>query len=362
MSIRHLFRSLVFPFPSNLRRAFRLLHSTYIHPYVRSMNLTASTTKLDAMKTGSSIRVITLALLKMVQLRRLAIDFACPAGLYEYIRNSKQIKQLIWTTLSSRPNNPGQAQCQLEAIEFSAVRGKCYIPAGLIVNSASTLKSLSVHSGEYLPILCGYAQAHLFSDLTSFTFSGMEENIEPRTSRDILELCPSIIALHLPTPLEHAFLLSPVALPKLHTLDAGPNGFALRFLEGRPVRRLFAHPPTSFSDPSEREPLRNCLFSLLHVRIAFTHVKEFFIDVNRTLIYCEDLALRVSIDRLRMLTVRHFLTFTISISHLTLNSVWFYSYGNADPVARRTESGEPFTDNPGHRHRGLHKKFAASFA
>jgi len=358
MSIRHLFRSLIFPFPSNLRRAFHLLHSTHIHPYVESMNLTARTTKPDAMETGSSIRVIILALLKMVHLQRLAIDFACPAGLYEYIRNSKQIKQLIWTTTSSKVNSLGQAQCQLEAIEFSTVKNS-YIPAALIVKSASTLKSLSVHSGEYLHILWGFTQARLFTNLTSFTFSGTEENIGPRTLRDILEFCPSIIALHLPTPLEYAFLLSPVALPKLYTLDAGPNAFALRFLEGRRVRRLFAHPPASFSDPSERRPLRNCSFSLLHVRIAFSHATEFFSDVNGTLIYCEDLALRVSID---ILAVRHFLTLTISISHLTPNSAWFYGSDNAEHVAHRTESGEPFSDDPGHTHRGLRKPFAASFA
>jgi len=293
MSIPHLFRSLVFPFPSNLRRAFRLLHSSYIHPYVESMNLTARTSKLDAMKTGSSIQVIILALLKMVHVQRLAIDFACPAELYEYIRNSKQIKQLIWTRLSSNAINSGQAQCQLEAIEFSAVRRKSYIPARLIMKSASTLKSLSVHSREYLYTLWGYTQARIFSSLTSFTFSSMDEDIAPRILRDILELCPSIIALHLPTPLQYAFLLSPDALPKLNTLNAGPNGFLLRILEGRPVRRLFANPRTVFSFPSERQLLRNSSFSLLHVRIEHSCAEEFFSDVNRTLIYCEDLALHV---------------------------------------------------------------------
>jgi len=281
------------------------------------MNLTASATKLDAMKTGSSIRVIILALLKMVHLQRLAIDFACPAELYEYIRDSKQIKQLIWTTLSSKVNNLGQAQCQLEAIEFSAVRRKSYIPAALIVKSASTLKSLSIHSRACLCIFCAHTQVWTFPNLTSFTFSSMHDTIGPRILRDILELSPSITALHLPTPLQYDFLLSPDAIPKLNTLDAGPNRFVLRFVEGRPVRRLFANHRTVFCFPGERQRLQNCLFSLLHVMIEHSCAKQFFSDVNRTLIYCEDLALHVWISGQ---TVRHFRTLTISISHLTLNS------------------------------------------
>jgi hypothetical protein len=312
MSIPHLFRSLVFPFPSSLRRAFRLLHSTHIHPYVESMNLTTKAPKLDAMKRGSSLRVIIIALLKMVHLHRLAIDFPCPAELYEYIHNSKQIKQLLWTRLASKVNPSGRTQCRLEAIEFSDVRRKYSIPAGLILASASTLKSLSVHSREYIYTLWGFIQTRPFSNLTSFTFSSTDEDIAPHTLQDILELCPSITALHLPTPLVYTISLSPDALPKLNTLNAGPNEFVLGFLEGRPVRRLFARFLTLFVF-SSRHRLQNCSFSLLHVEIEYDYAEEFLSDVNRTLIYCEDLVLNVWIRG----QVRHFLTSTASVSHLT---------------------------------------------
>ena len=316
MSIPHLFRSLVFPFPSSLRKAFRLLHATYIHPYVGSINLTR-TSRLEAMKPGSSLRVIILALLKMEHLQRLAIDFACPAELYEFIRNSKQIKELLWTKLASKANSSGRPQCRLETLEFSDVGKKCYIPMGLILGSTSTLKSLSVHSREYIYALWGFTQARPFSNLTSFTFSSVDEDIAPHTLRDILESCPSITALHLPTPLLYPFLLSPDALPKLNTLDAGPSQFVLRFLEGRPVRRLFANSMKTFSLPNARKRLQNCSFSLLHVEMEYDYAEEFFNDVNRTLIYCEDLALDVWIGGR---TVRHSsycLTSSVSISRLT---------------------------------------------
>ncbi len=304
MSIPNLFRSLVFPFPSSLRRAFRLLHSTYIHPYVGSMNLTR-TSGLEAMKPGSSLRVIILALLKMEHLQRLAIDFPCPAELYEFIRNSKQIKQLLWTKLVSKINSSGRPQCRLEAIEFSDAGRKCNIPTGLIVGSTSTLRSLSVHSREYIYALWGFTRARPFSNLTSFTFSSADKDIAPHTLRDILESSPSIIALHLPTPLQYPFLLSPDALPRLNTLNAGPSEFVLRFLEGRPVRRLFANTMSTFSFPNGRKRLQNCSFSLLHVEIEYNYAEEFFNDVNRTLIYCEDLALDVWIGGR---TVRHSLS------------------------------------------------------
>ena len=302
MSIPHLFRSLVFPFPSSLRRSFRLLYSTYIHPYVGSMNLTR-TSKLEAMKPGSSLRVIIPALLKMVHLQRLAIDFACPTELYKYIHDSKQIKQLVLTKLASKISSPGRPQCRLETIELSDVGRKGYIPAGLIVGSALTLKSLSVHSREYIYSLWGITQARPFSNLTSFTFSSTDKNIAPHTLRDILELSPSIIALHLSTPLQYAFSLSPDALPKLNTLDSGPNEFVLRFLEGRPVRRLFVNPVPFFSFQGWRKCMQNCSFSLLHVGVEYNYAEEFFNDLNRTLIYCEDLALDVLIAGQ---TVRHF--------------------------------------------------------
>ena len=301
MSIPYLFRSLVFPFPSSLRRAFRLLHATYIHPYVGSMNLTRSS-KLDVMKPGSSLQVIILALLKMEHLQRLSIDFVCPIELYEFIRNSKQIKQLIWTKLASKANSQGRTQCRFESLEFSNVGRKCPIPMGLIIRSKSTLRSLSVHSREYIYSLWAVTQARPFTNLTSFTFSSVDENIAPHTLQDIFELCPSITALHLPTPLQYAFLLSPDALPKLNTLDAGPNTFVLVFLKGRPVRRLFAN-RISLSD-NARHCLQNCSFSLLHVEIEYNYAEEFFDDVNRTLIYCEDLALDVWIDGR---TVRHYI-------------------------------------------------------
>lgn len=296
MSIPRLFRSLAFPFPSSLRRAFRLLHSTYIHPFVGSMNLTARPWKLDAMQAGSSLRVIMLTLLKMEHLQRLAFDFPCPAELYEYIRDSKNLKQLLWTTITSKPNRAGRPRCRLEAIEFANVRKKCYVPTGLIIESASTLKSLSVHSSWYIYTLWAYARTVPFSNLTSFTFSSIDEDIAPHALQDIIEACPSITALHLCTPLEYAFTISPDALSKLNTFNAGPNAFLLRFLEGRPVRRLFAKPVNHFSLPSERRSLQNCSFSLLHVEISYSYAEEFFNDVNRALIYCEDLALTVWID------------------------------------------------------------------
>jgi hypothetical protein len=287
-----------------MRRAFRLLHSTYIHQYAQSINLTR-TSKLDPMKTGSSLRVIILALLKMVHLQRLAIHFACPAELYEYIQNSKQIKQLVWTRNASKINSPGRPQCRLEAIELSDVGRKGHIPVGLLMGSTSTLKSLSVHSREYIYALWGFTQSYSFSNLTSFTFSSKDEDIAPHTLRNILDFCPSITALHLPTPLQYAFVLSPDALPKLDTLNAGPNEFVLGFLEGRPVRRLFANSTSIFAFPSARHSLQNGSFSLLHVEIEYSYAEEFFSDLNRTLIYCEDLALDVCIGGQ---TVCHFLT------------------------------------------------------
>jgi len=295
-------------------RAFRLLHSTYIHPYVESMKLTR-TSKLDAMKSGSSLQVIILALPKMVQLQRLAIDVACPAELYIYIHDSKQIKQLVFTKLASKTNNLGRAQCRLEALELFDMGRKELIPTGLIMQSASSLKSLSVHSRGYIYAFWGFTQPAIFFRLTSFTFSSTDQDIAPHILRDILELCPSITALHLPTFLLYAFLLPPDALPKLNTLNAGPNEFVLRFVEGRPVRRLFATPIPFFSVPSGRQPLQNCSFSLLHLEIEYSYADAFFNDLNRTLIYCEDLALVVWIGAG---TVRHFLTLAVSISHLTL--------------------------------------------
>ena len=303
MSIPHLFRSMVFPFPSGPRCAFRLLHSTYIHPYVGSMNLTR-TSKLEAMKSGLSPRVITPALLKMVHLHRLAIDFACPTELYKYIRDSKQIRHLLWTGPASKINSSKLPQCRLETIELSDVGRKGHIPAGLIMESALTLKSLSVHSREYMHAVWGFTQASPFSNLASFTFSSTDGDIAPHTLRDILELCSSITALHFPTPLPHAFLLSPGALPNLNTLNAGPNRFVLRFLEGRPVRRLFAKRKL-FSCTSWRQYISTCSFSLLHVEIEYRYAKAFLNELSRPLICCEDLALDVWVDAQ---AVRHFLT------------------------------------------------------
>jgi len=314
MSIPHLFRSLAFPFPSGLRRAFRLLHSTYIHPYVESMNLTARLSKLDVMKSGSSLRVLMLTLIKMEHLRRLAIDFPCPVELYEYIRDSKTLKQLLWTTIASKLNRQGRPRCRLEAIEFADMKKKGSVPAGLIIESALTLKSLSVHSSWYIYTIWAFAQATPFSNLTSFTFSSTDEDIAPHALQDILESCPSITTLRLSTPLAYPFSISPDALPRLKTFNVGPNAFLLRFLEGRPVRRLFANLIDHLSLPSELQHLQNCSFSLLHVEIDYSYAEEFINEVNRTLIYCEDLALTVWIDGR---TVRLFLTFTLSISHLT---------------------------------------------
>ena len=310
--IPHLFRSLIFPFPSSVHRASRLLHSTYIHPYVESMRFIARIPRLDAARIGPSLQFIIFALPRMVYLRSLAINFDCPAELYEYIRDSKQIKQLVWTRLASNVNNPEQAQCRLEAITFSAVRNS-YIPAGLIIESASTLKSLSVDSQEYLYTLWGLTRTRPFSNLISFTFSGLNAVVEPHIIRDILELCPSLTTLHLVSTLHNHFLLSPGALPRLNTLNAGPNGFVLRFVEGRPVRRLFANPITLTSFNSWGHLLQNCSFSLLHVWIEYTFANSFFTNLNRALIHCEDLAVHVQIGS----TVRHFLSFTILISHLT---------------------------------------------
>ena len=303
MSIPHLFRSLVFPFPSSPRRALRLLHSAYIHPYVGSMNLTR-TPKMDSIEPGLSLRVIIPALLKMVHLQRLAIDFACPTELYKYIHDSKQIKHLLWTEPASTINSSKRPQCRLETIELSDVGRKGHIPAGLIMESALTLKSLSVHSRECIYALWSFTQASPFSNLTSFTFSSTDGDIAPHTLRDTLESCPSLTALHLPTPLQPAFILSSGALPKLNTLNVGPNEFVLRFLEGRPVRRLFAK-LTLFSSTSLRQYIPTCSFSLLHVEIEYGYAGEILGDLNGTLTYCEDLALDVLIAGK---TVRHLLT------------------------------------------------------
>lgn len=294
MSIPPLFRSLAFPFPSSLRRAFRLLHSTYIHPYIECMNLTKRPWSLGANNSASSLRVIILALHKMDHLQRLAIDFHCPPELYEYIHNSRNLKHLLWTSVTPKMSNQWGSLCRLEAIEFSDKAKDCFIPGRLILESALTLKSLSVHSLGYLHLLCALARFRPFSNLTSFTFSSTDEGTPLHYLQDILESCPSLIALHLPTPLN--LFLSPAALPKLNTLNAGPNEFVLEFVEGRPVRRLFANPAHHFSYPRARRPLQNCSFFLLHVHIEYSYAEEFFDDVNRTLIYCEDLALDVWMD------------------------------------------------------------------
>lgn len=314
MLIPRLFRSLAFPFPSSLRRAFHLLHSTYIHPYVESMNLIKRPWKLDAIKTASSLRVIILTLLKLNHLQRLAFDFPCPAELYEYIRDAKNLKQLLWTTIPSKQHRPGRSRCRFEALEFADMKRKCSVPTDLIIRSTSTLKSLSVHSSWYIYTLWAFARTTPFSNLTSFTFTSIDEDIAPHALKDILESCPSITALHLSTPLRYPFLISPDALSKLNTFNAGPNSFLLRILEGRPVRRFFANPVDDFSSHIERKYLQNSSFSLLHVEIAYSYAEEFFDDVNRSLIYCEDLAFTVWIDDR---TVRHFLVFMVSISHLT---------------------------------------------
>lgn len=345
MLIPYLFRSLVFPFPSSLRRTFRLLHSTYIHPYVGSMNLTRAS-KRGVMKPGSSLQVIILALLKMEHLQRLAIGFACPVELYEFIRNSKQIKHLLWTGLASKAKSQGRPQCQFESLEFSDLGD---IPMGLVLESTLTLKSLSVHSRHYIYSLCAINQVRPFSNLTSFTFSSEDEDIAPHVLRDILESCPAITALHFPTPLRYVFLLSAAALPKLNTLDAGPNALPLAFLEGRPVRRLFSSCMRTLALPSTRQSLQNCSFSLLHVEIEYDYAEEFFQDVNRTLVYCEDLALDVWIG---WWTVRHCLTSSVSISRLlTPNSAKLYSSYNVVHVANRTESCGPFAEGPGDERR-----------
>jgi len=194
MSIPHLFRSLVFQFPSSMRRAFRLLHSTYIHPYVESIKLT-TTSKLDAMKSGSSLQVIILALPKMVHLQRLAIDVACPADLYVYIHDSKQIKQLVFTKLASKTNNLGRAQCRLEALELFDMGRKELIPTGLIMQSASTLKSLSVHSRGYIYAFWGFTQlpSHLLHIL----------QYGPRHRATHLTRYPRIVPFYHRTPSPH---------------------------------------------------------------------------------------------------------------------------------------------------------------
>jgi len=143
----------------------------------------------------------------------------------------------------------------------------------------------------------------------------MDKGVSPHLLRDILESCPSLITLRLPTFLRFDVLLSPDALPKLNTLDAGQDGFVLCFLEGRPVRRSFASPVDRFSSLRVRRYLQNCSFSLRHVGIDYSYTDELFQDVNRTLIYCEDLALDVRIGS-RM--VCNFITSTIPMSHLTL--------------------------------------------
>ena len=315
MLIPYLFRSLVFPFPSSLRRAFHLLHSTYIHSYAESMNLTKRPPKLGSMKLGSSLRVIILALLKMEHLQRFALDFPCPKELYEYISDSQKLKQLTWTDLASKVNMMVPPRCRLEAIEFSDMGMKCEVPVGLIIESTPTLKTLSVHSSWYIYILLAFVHTCAFPNLASFTFSSMNGHVEPRPLQGILESCPSITTLHLPTPLQWVVFLSPGALPRLNTLDAGPNEFVLGFLEGRPVRRLFASPVDGFSLTHVRQYLQNCSFSLLHVEIEYSYAEEFFKAANRTLIYCEDLALDV---RVGSRTVCHFITSTIPMSHLTL--------------------------------------------
>jgi len=304
MSIPYLLRSLIFPFPSSLRRAFHLLHSTYIHSYVEIMNLSKRPPKLGSMKLESSLQVIILALLKMEHLQRFALDFPCPTELYEYIRDSKKLKQLTWTKFASKTNMTVRPQCRLEAIEFSDMGRGSHVPGGLIIESASTIKSLSVHSSRDIPFLWAFVQTHPCAHLTSFTYSSMDEGVSPHLLLGILESCPSIITLRLPTFLRFDVLLSPSALPKLNTLDAGPNGFVLGFLEGRPVRRLFASPFDRFSSPRVRRYLQNCSFSLLHVGIDYSYAEELFQNVNRTLIYCEDLALDV---RIRRGTVCHLL-------------------------------------------------------
>ena len=180
----------------------------------------------------------------------------------------------------------------------------CHLPGGLIIKSASTLKSLSVHSSWYIRVLWVVVQTNPFCHLTSFTFSSMNGLVAPHLLRDILESCPSIVTLRLPTFLRYDVLLSPGALPKLNTLDAGQDGFVLDFLEGRPVRRLFASPVDRFSSLRVRPYLQNCSFSLRHVGINYSYTDEPFQDMNRTLIYCEDLALDV---RIGSCTVCHFL-------------------------------------------------------
>jgi len=187
MLIPYLFRSLVFPFPSSLRRAFHLLHSTYIHSYVESMNLTK---RLISMKSGSSLQVIILALLTMEHLQRLTLDFPCPTELYEYIRDSKKLKQLTWTKFASKTNMTVRPQCRLEAIKFSNMGRKCHVPAGLIIESASTLKSLSVHSSWYIPIL----PSHLLH--------GFQQERSRRATR--LTEHPRIVSIYHHTPSPHS--------------------------------------------------------------------------------------------------------------------------------------------------------------
>jgi hypothetical protein len=264
------------------------------------------------MKLGSSLRIIIPALLKMEHIQRLALDFPCPAELYEYIRNSGNIKHLLWTKSASKVNSSRRSQCRLESVEFSYVGKKCSIPGVLMVASVSTLKSLSVHSRWCIYDLWAFTQACPLSNLTSFTFSSNTgQYISPHVFRGILESCPSLTALRLPTPIQYPFSLSPDALPKLDTLDTGPNQFLLVFLEGRPVRRLFTGPFPHLFAASERQPLQNCLFSLLHTDIDYHYAEMFFDDMNRTLIYCEDLALDVWVDEW---TVDPFLLFSRDLS------------------------------------------------
>ena len=292
------------------------------------------------MKPGLSLQIIILALLKMECLQRLAINFACPVVLYLFICNSKQIKQLLWTKLASKANSQGRPQCQLEALELSDVGRKCPITMDLMIGSTPTLRSLSVHSREYIYSLWAFIQVRRFTNLTSFTFSSVDESVAPHTLRDILNLCPAIIALHLPTPLQWAFLLSPDALPKQNTLDVSSNTFVLAFLEGRPVRRLFTN---HMHLSNGLQSLHNCSFSLLHVGIEYSYAEEYIDDLNRTLMYCEDLALDVWIGGQ---TVRHSLTSSVSISRLLIsNSAECWSSDSVAHVANCTESCGSFAED-----------------
>ena len=114
------------------------------------MDLTTRPSKLDAMKAGSSLRVIILALLKTEHLQRLALNFNCPAELYGYIYNSKKIKQLLWTKLASKMNGPGRSQCRLEAVEFSDIGKKYSIPDGIGSDSEVIIAGTSTTSGHSL--------------------------------------------------------------------------------------------------------------------------------------------------------------------------------------------------------------------